>query len=380
MSFSVETTIPHGNACDIEINEAGELPVISFTPDPHGGPEVLWFCLRVRRTGPAGERVRLVLKHFDSMLGCGEGERLRPVARAEGGEWERLGPGEVSPAADGRRTVAWALASPETFVDVAVCYPYGTKELTSLISDTNGFWKCTTIGVSQAGRPLVRLSNRDGEEGDTRPGLYLIARQHSGETPGSWVLDGLLRHLAEAGARELLVQAVPLSNVDGVEGGDYGKDNFPYDLNRAWGSPAMRHEVLVIQRDMGRWRTRCRPALAIDLHAPGACESDGVYCYLPDPAVWPDEDGACAGWVERIGSALTPQYASARFARVARYRSRWETPTFTSFGRGIAGLRAFSMETPYALCGETVLTVAHYRRIGARMGAAVLAGLAQPRT
>ncbi|MCJ7550934.1 MAG: hypothetical protein MUQ30_14775 [Anaerolineae bacterium] len=51
MSLEVDTQIPYGNACDIEIREEHNVAEVSFAPDPHGGPETLWFCLRVRCAG-----------------------------------------------------------------------------------------------------------------------------------------------------------------------------------------------------------------------------------------------------------------------------------------------------------------------------------------
>jgi hypothetical protein len=216
------------------------------------------------------------------------------------------------------------------------------------------------------------LSNGYGEVGGDRPGLYLVARQHSGETPGSWVLDGFLRHVASLGHGAPLVWAVPLANADGVEGGDYGKDNFPYDLNRAWGQPAMRHEVLVYKRDTQRWRARCRPVLALDFHAPGACETGGIYCYVPSPSEYAELYQEILGWTAALKSALGSEYAADTFERVADYPSRWKTPNFSRHFWAQGGLCSFGIETPYAMVGDLVLTRARYREAGARIARGVL--------
>ena len=159
---------------------------------------------------------------------------------------------------------------------------------------------------------------------------------------------------------------VPLSNVDGVEQGDYGKDNFPYDLNRAWGQPPMRHETLVIQRDIERWRRRCRPALAIDFHGPGGCEADGAYAYLPKPDRFPEQFAEAGKWTEAAQQALGSPLAAETFSRTASYASRWETPTFTTY-MSLLGIPAFTLETSYALANGTVLTREAYREIGRRL-------------
>jgi hypothetical protein len=273
MAFKIDTDIPYGNVCDVSVTEREGMTEVSFAADPHGGPECLWFCFRLIQVAPTtgfNRKIRLVLKHSFNMLGGGNSLNMRPVIRRVETDWERLDAPLVEKLPDGRNLVAWVIDAPEPFVDVAYCYPYGRSDVDTLLSETDGYWRADTIGVSQEGRPLIRLSNSYGEVDSNRPGLYLLARQHSGETSGSWVLDGFLRHTASLGDSAPLIWSVPLANIDGVERGDYGKDNFPYDLNRAWGTPPMRHEVLVFQRDMQRWKERCRPVLGIDFHAPGA--------------------------------------------------------------------------------------------------------------
>src|SRR5690606_20700503 len=122
-----------------------------------------------------------------------------------------------------------------------------------------------------------------GDEARTMPGVYLIARQHSGETPGSWLLDGVVRYLStpegQQISRNMCVWAVPFADPDGVADGSYGKDQTPWDLNRAWGSPR-RPEINAIQRDVHRWARRCRPQAIVDLHAPGYSER-GFYFWAP---------------------------------------------------------------------------------------------------
>lgn len=391
MSFTVETDVPYGNACQVEVDAAGgPAPsgfTVAFAPHPHGGPEVLWFCFRIRRIAqiahrtmtsgrivPAPRKIRLVLKNPGNMLGGQRPEAMRPVARYERGDWERLGPGVREDLPDGRVIGTWTIDAPATYVDVAYCYPYGMPEVEMLLEDSRGALAADTIGASQQGRPILRVSNLAGEAESERPGLYLISRQHSSETSGGWVLDGFLREVAsmtEKGSDTTpLVWAVPLSNIDGIEQGDYGKDNFPYDLNRAWGAPPMRHETLVIQRDMNLWKGRCRPAVALDFHAPGACETSGVYVYLPDPDEFPDDVEAANDWAAAFKEALG-EYAAEDFGRVAKYASRWETPGFTKHARTAFGVVSMTFETPYASCGEIVMTRERYQEAGARIAGVV---------
>lgn len=373
MSLEVSSEVPFGNVADVEITTENGLPSIRFRAHPHGGPECLWFCFRVTWRGTeanAPEKIRLVLKDPHNMLGGGRPENFRPVFRLSGEDWERTGAGELVSLPDGRNEVAWEVSGAKPDLDFAFCYPYGMDDVGRMVRATKGYWNVDVIGVSPAGRQLVRLSNGPGEEGSERPGIYLTARQHSGETPGSWLLDGFLRHMATLGDEAPLIWAIPLTNIDGVEQGDYGKDNFPYDLNRAWDGPPMRHEVLVFQHDIRRWANRCKPALMIDSHAPGGSETGGVYVYLPSPKTFPDQHKTAKEWSDVAAETLGSDYANPEFGKVAEYRSRWETPTFTAFGCGQIKTTTLSFETPYAMVGETVLTRERYREAGERVAQA----------
>jgi hypothetical protein len=310
---------------------------------------------------------------MESMLGGNDPSTVRPVVREMPGDWYRLGPGLAEALPDGRRLVIWHLDQPGDLLEVATCYPYGQPELESLTSESQGYWVVEEIGVSESGRSLLRLSNYRQLDSLERPGLFLMARQHSGETPGSWVLDGFLREIAKLGSGAPLVWAIPLANIDGVEEGRYGKDDHPYDLNRAWGVPPLRHEVLVYKRDMKNWIRRCEPLMGLDFHAPGMCESSGIYSFLPHPGKWAQINAAASASALVLGQALG-EYAADPFGRVAEYKSRWDTPGFSSYCCS-EGFPAQVIETPYSLVGDTVMTRETYRDAGSRIARAVTGNL-----
>jgi predicted deacylase len=233
------------------------------------------------------------------------------------------------------------------------------------------YWQASPIGLSQHARRVVRLCNTPGTPGGTQPGIYVVARQHSGETPGSWVLDGFLRHLSQLRKAGFVIWVVPFANIDGIIEGHYGKDAFPYDLNRAWGSPPMRHETHVIRHDVKRWKACCRPILALDLHAPGACERDGVYAFVSDHADSPIATEETK-WCNVMQQELKPEYAAPEFKRVAKYASRWETPSFAAFMRSEIGVPSLIIETPYSHTAGGILSQNSYREIGRRLAQGVL--------
>lgn len=374
MSLKVNTQIPGGNAADVEILEDGTCPEVRFASDPYESPEALWFYFRLVETenDPARQtKVRLTWKHFDIMTGSFDSTACRPVFQPAGHAWSRLKQGEEKRMPDGQRELSWLIPHPAPTTDVALCFPYGAADVQSLLQHYPNYWQSAAIGVSQGGRRIARLNNAVGSLEGRQPGCYIVARQYAGETPGSWVLDGLLQHLAQIRKSGYVVWAVPLVDIDGIVHGQYGKDAFPYDLDHAWGQPPMRHETLVIRQDVLRWKARCRPILALDLHAPGVCEHDGIYAYVGG-----DANGPLAAeetkWCNVLQNELQAEFAAPGFKRVANSPSRWTTPGFAAFLRGELGVPTLSLEIPYALAGETLLTQKIYREIGRRLAVGLL--------
>jgi hypothetical protein len=201
-----------------------------------------------------------------------------------------------------------------------------------------------------------------------------VARQHAGEVSASWVLDGMLRRVAEL-QPDVLLWCAPLVDIDGVEQGDFGKDAPPVDLNRAWQQPPLRHEVIVLTQDIDRWAQRCRPMVALDLHAPGLCECDGLYLFRNDPTEEPAaRERSDSVWAERLGSSLG-DLAAPQVLRVPRYRSRSRGVTARQYFTQQMNIAAFTLECPYAAADEQVLTIPRYRQAGARLADALCQGL-----
>lgn len=375
MHFHIHDRIPFGNICQPQVIQEDRQSQVHFTAHPHGGPEALWFCFRLEIVSAATARheVQLVLHYPDTLLGGNKPASCWPVYRVNSGEWQRLGEGEESVSEDGLPIWHWNLVCQgnEKNIDFALCYPYGPDQISDLLQTCAGTWKASTIGVSQAGRPITRLYNKTETKKKQQAGIYIVTRQHSGETPGSWVLDGFLRYFADSDEEAPLIWAIPFANVDGVIQGDYGKDNFPYDVNRAWTQPPMRFETHVMMRDMQRWASRCRPALGLDLHAPGWSDNRGVFAFDPtreeSRALKPEVNNLA----KKCENSLGVEFASESFLRMANYPSRWETPWAMQYMMQQYQIPALSIETPYSMIGDRVLTICDYHEIGKRLALAI---------
>lgn len=102
------------------------------------------------------------------------------------------------------------------------------------------------VGESVEKRPIHRI--RVGDADPTKRQVWIIARQHPGETMGQWFMEGVLSRLLDADdatARAVLEGAVfhlvPLMNPDGAAHGNQRTNAAGRNLNREWLSPS-RHE------------------------------------------------------------------------------------------------------------------------------------------
>lgn len=378
MTLHVQTDFPGGNACAIDVRAAPDRDIIYFAADPRGGTEALWFYFRVVEC--SSRPVELVLTNLDTCLGGGgdHWERVRPVFRQAGSAWERLPNAQLDPLADGRRQAAWTITPRYDSFECALCYPYGLGDLEMTRAACGDYWRLDLIGVTASGQPLPRLSNATAET--SAPGLYLVARQHAGETPGSWVLDGLLRRAAQAlDPTQLLIWTVPLAHLDGIVAGAYGKDPFPWDLNRAWTTPPMRHETRVLQSDLARWSQRATPTLAIDFHAPGPTEAEGAFFFLPRTTRPAESLAAAQNAIAAIAPALPKALLHTRPARQVDYPSRWDpTATLDSHIWDHFAIPCLPLEVPYASSHNTLFTRDQYRRLGSALLEGICAHLQVP--
>ncbi|MDB5393527.1 MAG: hypothetical protein JWM91_1033 [Rhodospirillales bacterium] len=96
-----------------------------------------------------------------------------------------------------------------------------------------------TIGRSVDGRDIASLSLGDGPLQ-----VWLIGRQHSGETMASWWMEGALERLLDEGdpvaarLRKIArIHLVPIVNVDGAARGNLRGNAVGIDLNRQWHAP-----------------------------------------------------------------------------------------------------------------------------------------------
>ncbi|MEM9696866.1 MAG: M14-type cytosolic carboxypeptidase [Myxococcota bacterium] len=125
------------------------------------------------------------------------------------------------------------------------------------------------LGLTLDGRPLDVLTV--GEASAARLPIWVIARQHPGESMAEWLIEGLLERLydpRDALARWLLDHSVfyivPNMNPDGSVRGHLRTNAAGTNLNRVWHEPTAEAspEVLVVRNRMDETGVEC----CLDVH------------------------------------------------------------------------------------------------------------------
>jgi murein tripeptide amidase MpaA len=117
--------------------------------------------------------------------------------------------------------------------------------------------KLEAIGETTEGRPIDFL--RIGDEDPAKKKLWVIARQHPGETMAEWFMQGLIDRVLDeedASAVKLLEKAniymVPNMNIDGSILGNLRVNAKGVNLNREWATPSIENspEVYYVKEKM----------------------------------------------------------------------------------------------------------------------------------
>jgi murein tripeptide amidase MpaA len=102
-----------------------------------------------------------------------------------------------------------------------------------------------------------------------------MARQHPGETMGSFIMDEILNYFAGEPSIEkefilwrFNIYCIPMVNVDGVVLGNYRGNAHGYDLNRCWDRESFHKlpEITLIKRELKRIHRKWPIELILDLH------------------------------------------------------------------------------------------------------------------
>ena len=134
--------------------------------------------------------------------------------------------------------------------------PYSMERHADLIAfaQTSGRCRVDTLGATLDGQSIDCL--QFGDDGDGRRKIWMVARQHPGETMAEWWMEGMVRRLTDdcdpvvnAILDRAVIYLVPNMNPDGSRRGHLRTNAAGANLNREWAEPSAERspEVLCVR-------------------------------------------------------------------------------------------------------------------------------------
>ena len=210
-----------------------------------------WFYFSA--SGLSGSRCRFVIENAGSTSYPQGWTNYHVVTSEDRQIWLR------EPAVYDGQSLSWTIDSDADQMWFAYFAPYSTEQHADLISAASAEpgIKHEVLALTEQGRPLDYLRvephpestqgaivNKSQPAAMRKPQVWIIARQHPGESMAEWFMEGLLDRLLDendATSRSLRSKAdlhlVPNMNPDGVFLGNLRTNALGVNLNREWSEP-----------------------------------------------------------------------------------------------------------------------------------------------
>lgn len=271
---------------------------LQFAAAAHDSPRPLWFYFRV--DGARGPRLLCELMNAAACLGPPLGWRMaRPVYSPDGVSWRRVNAGDYQ---ERRGRFRFEVPVEGHSVWIAYCYPYTNADLDRFLARIPLRGGRAELCRSEGGRPVPYLQL--GDTAAPRSIVWVLARQHAGETPSSYAVEGLLAGLAAAKSpelRHLLFHVVPMVDVDGVDEGRFGKDRAPVDFNRDWCETPSRKTIRALVERIRNSHYQAPTRLVLDLHAPHHGDPACYFFGSPAESIGPESAQTQQRFLELLG-------------------------------------------------------------------------------
>jgi murein tripeptide amidase MpaA len=262
-----------GGSIEVLRAEAASDVTLSIPPDTEAPDFRQWFAFRAR--GLRGREARFTLVNAGECTYPDAFEGYRAVASYDQKRWFR-----VPTTFDGERLVIEHTPRADACF---YCYfaPYPWDRHVRLIrrASRGAGARAEVVARSVEGRDVTLL--RFGEPAPGKLQIWVIARQHPGETMAEWFAEGLVERLADeddevtrAILERAVVHVVPSMNPDGGVHGNLRANAAGMNLNRAWTEPdpARSPEVLGVRERM----IETGVDLFLDVHG----DERNPYCFL----------------------------------------------------------------------------------------------------
>ncbi len=336
-----------------------------------------WFYWNFEATAAPGEMVP-----FSFTDGNVIGTRGPAVSLDQGKTWNWLGTDTVD-AENSRTAFRYTFGETGGPVRFAFAPPYQVSDLERFLETVSGHPALTvdTLCQSEANRPVPRVRIAS-QAGSPKHRVLLTARHHACESMASYVLEGMFAALlgdAEDGAwfrANVEVMAIPIVDLDGVEGGEQGKNRIPRDHGRDYKDESIYASTRAIRETVPSWADG-KLHFTLDIHCPHIRGSGNEHIYLVGherPEIWREQQ-RFARILEAVPNASLPYAASNDMP----FGESWNTAKNYNAGAGIfqwagalPGTRnAGAIEIPYANAGDVTITTETARAYGATLVAAI---------
>jgi murein tripeptide amidase MpaA len=214
---------------------------LSIRPDA-GGEFFQWFNFRL--SGEIGDHYVLNIMNAGEASYVKGWENYQAVASYDREDWFRL----PTTYKDGKLSITVDMAYDN--IQIAYFAPYSYERHQDLLATVQMHPLATLehLGETLDKRDLtlVKIGNGDSSSDVNKRSIWIIARQHPGETMAEWLIEGLLYSLLNednATAKQLLEKAnvyiVPNMNPDGSVRGHLRTNAAGANLNREWSNPSL---------------------------------------------------------------------------------------------------------------------------------------------
>lgn len=292
-----------GGNIDVISNNSPDDIQLAIKPDV-GNEFFQWFNFRLH--GQVGQHYKLSLMNASQSSYSKGWEDYNAVASYDRQQWFRV-PTEYK---DGKLIIDLQLEC--SSIQIAYFAPYSYERHLDLISSVqlHPAVCIETLGETIDKRDISLI--KVGDENPEKKSIWIIARQHPGETMAEWLIEGLLNQLLSddnPNSKALLDKAnfyiVPNMNPDGSARGHLRTNAVGVNLNREWANPSIEKspEVFHVINKMKQTGVDC----FYDVHG-----DEGLpYVFLAGCEGIPNWDQRLAKLQQNFVQALT--FASADF-------------------------------------------------------------------
>lgn len=244
--LKISSDFDNGNINCLDASDPGD---IQLEIKPDGKADFYqWFYYRV--DGGAAQKLSMTIANAHGASYLGGWKDYRAVASYDGEEWFR-----VDTSFDGKAlTITHEPAEDTVYYAYFAAYP--TSRYRDFVETSK---QASLLDHSVLGQTLDGQDIDCFKTGDGALVYWVIARQHPGETMGSWWMEGFVNKIADANdesAKTLREKAtiyiVPCMNLDGSKRGHLRTNAAGIDLNRAWRNttPDKSPEVHLVREKM----------------------------------------------------------------------------------------------------------------------------------